>query len=265
MKHYVIRGGAEGRKRLALLGRVFWPTTAPLLDRAGLATGATCLDLGCGGGDVALELAQRVGPTGRVVGLDLDAEKISLARQHAAEKGLDHLRFDAVDVMAWSECEAYDLIYCRFLLTHLPHPRPVLAKIWQALRPGGRAILEDIDFSGHFSHPPNPAFDRYVELYTEVVRRRGGDAHLGQKLFAMTRAAGWATPQLTVHQPTFFAGEGKELGLITLVNIADAVIAEGLATAAELQATVDELATFVEDPTTLVSLPRIFQLWSARV
>ena len=68
--HYVIRGGLEGRERLRVLGRVMRTSSMSLFDRLGLHDGLTCLDVGCGGGDATLELARRVAPAGRVVGVD---------------------------------------------------------------------------------------------------------------------------------------------------------------------------------------------------
>ena len=58
---YVLRGGRAGADRLRLLNRVKWPTTEPLLRVAGLRTGMSCLDMGCGGGDVTLKMAALVG------------------------------------------------------------------------------------------------------------------------------------------------------------------------------------------------------------
>ena len=54
MARYIIRGGVEGKRRLEVLARVMWPTTARALQEAGLSPGMTCLSLGCGGGDVTL-------------------------------------------------------------------------------------------------------------------------------------------------------------------------------------------------------------------
>jgi 2-polyprenyl-3-methyl-5-hydroxy-6-metoxy-1,4-benzoquinol methylase len=65
--HYIIRGGVEGRERLRVLARVMRPTTLNLFDRVGIRPGMACLDVGCGGGDVTFELADLVGPKGRVV------------------------------------------------------------------------------------------------------------------------------------------------------------------------------------------------------
>src|SRR5262249_10791451 len=70
---YIIRGGQAGRERLRLLARVMWPTTRELFERVGVRPGMRCLDVGCGGGDLSLDLARLVGPRGSVVGIDLDA------------------------------------------------------------------------------------------------------------------------------------------------------------------------------------------------
>ena len=78
---YIIRGGIEGRERLRVLARAMQPTTSALLDRVGVTPGMACLDVGCGGGDVTLELARRVIPGGSAVGADLDETKLSLARE----------------------------------------------------------------------------------------------------------------------------------------------------------------------------------------
>src|ERR1700752_626656 len=69
-KHYIIRGGLEGRARLEVLSRLMLPTTLSLLDRAGFRPGMNCLEIGCGSGDVAFDLAGIVGPAGRVVATD---------------------------------------------------------------------------------------------------------------------------------------------------------------------------------------------------
>lgn len=62
IEHYAISGGMKGRERLALLSSILAASTGRLLDLAGDSAGARRLDAGCGGGDVALELARRAGP-----------------------------------------------------------------------------------------------------------------------------------------------------------------------------------------------------------
>jgi ubiquinone/menaquinone biosynthesis C-methylase UbiE len=92
-EHYVIRGGVEGRERLRMMGRVLGPTTHSLFERVGLRPGMACLDVGCGGGDVAFELARHVGQNGSVVGMDIDATKLQLAAREAEEQQFGNVEF----------------------------------------------------------------------------------------------------------------------------------------------------------------------------
>jgi 2-polyprenyl-3-methyl-5-hydroxy-6-metoxy-1,4-benzoquinol methylase len=78
---------------------------------------------------------------------------------------LGNVQFRNVNVQDWIEETQYDCIYCRFLLTHLADPTLVVRQMLQAVRPGGVAIVEDIDFGGHFCHPQCAGFDAYVRLY----------------------------------------------------------------------------------------------------
>jgi cyclopropane fatty-acyl-phospholipid synthase-like methyltransferase len=68
-KHYIIRGGEEGRTRLRVLSRVMQSKTLSLLDRAGIRPGMECLEVGCGSGDLAFDLARMVGAGGKVVAI----------------------------------------------------------------------------------------------------------------------------------------------------------------------------------------------------
>ena len=94
----MIRGGQEGYDRLLLLARDRWPDTAALFERAGLSKGMRCIDLGCGGGEVTLEIAGLVAPGGSVTGVDLDEIKLDLGRRAAAKRGLDNVEFRPLNV-----------------------------------------------------------------------------------------------------------------------------------------------------------------------
>jgi ubiquinone/menaquinone biosynthesis C-methylase UbiE len=174
---YIIRGGLSGRQRLRVISRVMRPTTLALLDRVGVPEGARCLDAGCGGGDVALELAARAGSTGRVVGVDFDEEKLATARTEAGAAG-SSVEYRSADVTTDDLGTGFDLVYTRFLLTHLLDPAGACDRLRRALRPGGAMVVEDIDFSGSFCHPDNAAYRRYCEVYVATARARGVDPHI---------------------------------------------------------------------------------------
>lgn len=262
---YVIRGGLAGRERLRVLARVMWPTTRALFERVGVADAARCLDVGCGGGDVTLELA-RLAPNGHVTGIDLDKGKVELARGEAAAAGTLNITYRREDLFETSpDTERYDLIYVRFVLSHLTDPAAGLAALTARLAPGGAIVAEDVDFSGHFCHPASAAFTRYVGLYSLAVAGRGGDPNLGPRLPTLLRAAGLTEIGMNVVQPAGISGEAKLVGPLTLEAIADSVLQAGLATREELNRTVDDLYAFATADGTLLSLPRIIQAWGRRL
>jgi ubiquinone/menaquinone biosynthesis C-methylase UbiE len=241
-----------------------WPTTFQLFKRTGIREGMTCLDAGCGGGDVTLALARLVGLTGKVLGIDMDAVKLEAARAEAARRNLSNVEFQQANVCEWSEESRFDRVYARFLLTHLPDCPAALSTMRHALRPGGVLIIEDIDFAGSFCYPPSTAYERYVDLYRQVVQRRKGDADIGPKLYSLLVAAGLNSVSLALVQPFHVDQEEKLLSLSTLVNIVDAVLSEGLAEPADLEQVIAELEVFTNDPTSVLGLPRVFQAWGSR-
>jgi ubiquinone/menaquinone biosynthesis C-methylase UbiE len=259
--HYIIRGGIEGRERLRILSRVMQATSHNLLDRAGLRPGMSCLEIGCGSGDLAFDMAHRVGPFGKVLGTDIDETKIELAREEATTLGLSNVEFQLSDIAKEHPDPAFDLVHARFVLTHLPDPAHALDNMRRALKPGGVAVVEDIDFRGCFCHPFNAAFDDYIDLYTRTVESRGGDANIGPRLPALLRTAGFEHIQMNAVMPAGIDGEVKLLAPITLENIAEAVAAEGLATEVELKRLIAELHDFASHSESVVSAPRIVEAW----
>jgi ubiquinone/menaquinone biosynthesis C-methylase UbiE len=222
-----------------------------------------CLDVGCGNGAVTLRLALRVGPTGQAVGIDRDERCLEFARQKAAQHKLP-ADFRAQDVTDLREVHAYDLVYGRFLLTHLLKPDEALERIVRAARRGGWVIVEDIEFAGHFCYPPCPAFSRYVDLYQRVVQRKGGDPNIGPRLVCLFLDRGIDDVHVEVVQPTFRSGVGKRIAAITMEHIQETVVQEGLASGQEVERIVADLDQFAADPRTIISLPRIFQVWGRK-
>jgi ubiquinone/menaquinone biosynthesis C-methylase UbiE len=264
LERYAIQGGREGYDRLQVLARSRWPDTRDLFERVGVSSGMQCVDLGCGGAEVTFELARLVGPTGRVIGVDMDDVKLDLARQEAAARGLSNVELRAANVNEWDEPAAYDLVYCRFLLEHLSRPDDVLRSMWAAVRPGGTIAVEATDFDGQFGEPPNQAFGAHHRLYRALVVRRGGDPVAGRLMFRRFLEAGIPRPSVLLVQRIDSDGEAKTLAVLTFRAIAGALVDEGLAAAEDVDATLAGLEAFVADPETLVAQPRIFQVWRRR-
>jgi SAM-dependent methyltransferase len=260
-ERYVIRGGVEGRERLRLLAEVMGPSTRALLAAVGIPNGSRCLDVGCGGGDVTFELARTAGPTGRVVGVDRDEIKLDIARREAEQRGLSNVAFEVRDVTEWEPGELFDVVFARFLLTHLANPGVLVSAMRRHIRPGGVIIVEDIDFRGHFAEPDCSALRRYVELYTKSVQTRGADPNIGPRLPGLLRGAGFDDVQMNLVHPAGLRGGIKLLTCVTLENIAEAVLEDDLTSEEELRETIEELYAFARDPHTVLGGPRVFQAW----
>jgi SAM-dependent methyltransferase len=126
---------------LGLRNDVYRRPLSTALDRLGLREGWRCVDVGAGGGDVTVALAEVVGRDGRVYAVDSDPG----ARDAVAEAAAAHSQVVAITQRAEELLlpEAVDLAFCRFLLMHVVDPRAVLARMGEAVRPGGWVVAQE--------------------------------------------------------------------------------------------------------------------------
>jgi SAM-dependent methyltransferase len=258
---YAIAGGEDGKRRLDLLSDIMRETTLRLLEDAGLKRGDRVLDVGCGGGHVALDMARIVGSEGHVLGIDFDPHVLDLAREDAREAGVGTVEFETADAHVF-DGGPFSFIHARFLLSHVSEPDAVFARLKGMLAPGGRIAIEDIDMSGSYCVPADAAQDRYQTLYTEAVRRGGGDANLARRLPVLALAAGLQA-RWRVFQLVHATGPEKRLTAVTMEMIRASVLRYGLTDGAEIDRIVRSLNTFADDGSTLVALPRLVQVWGA--
>src|SRR5688572_23209432 len=126
---------------LGLRNDVYRRPLATALDRLGLREGWRCVDVGAGGGDVTVALAEIVGRDGRVYAVDSDPA----ARDAAAEAAAAHAQVIAITQAAEDLLlpEPVDLAFCRFLLMHVADPMRVLRRMGGAVRPGGWVVAQE--------------------------------------------------------------------------------------------------------------------------
>ena len=223
-----------------------------------------CIDFGCGGGDVCFDIAEIVGEDARIAGVDIDPLKIASAQKEAADKNFPQIEFINSDIYSVAVDGEFNMAYARFLLTHLRDPLAALKKMYDRLTPGGFAIIEDIDFRGHFCFPDNTAFNRYVQLYSETSLDAGGDPYIGPKLPSLMKQAGFDQIEISLIQPAGITGEVKYLAAITMENIADTILKAGLASRDAIDDIIDDLYQLAKDEHSFVSMPRIFQVKGTR-
>jgi SAM-dependent methyltransferase len=128
------------RFRNILIEGLGYHSEAPLA-RLEIAPGAKVLDVGCGWGDTAIELAKKVGPGGFVLGLDCCDAFLEKGRRDAAAAGLANVRFVVADVQTYRFEREYDLCFSRFGMMFFANPVAAMRNIRSALKPGARLMF----------------------------------------------------------------------------------------------------------------------------
>lgn len=120
------------------IDRQIRPLGLAAMDRLDPRPGERVLDVGCGCGDSSLELARRVGPEGEVLGLDISAPMLEVARERARAAGARNLVFQEADAQTATLPGDRDAVFSRFGVMFFADPTAAFANLRSALRPGGR-------------------------------------------------------------------------------------------------------------------------------
>jgi ubiquinone/menaquinone biosynthesis C-methylase UbiE len=186
-KEYVLGTGADELARLGLQHRLWSDAAHSLWRRAQIRLGQRVLDVGCGPGFAALDMAQMVGVTGAVVGVDESAPYISHLTSQAQSRSLPHCRGAVGDVQHLGDAlgaeRPFDLAYARWVMCFVPDPESVVAGVSRALRPGGRFCVQDYFNYGMMSMAPKrPSHDKAVAATIKSWQARGGDTDIMGRL-----------------------------------------------------------------------------------
>lgn len=171
---------AETRRLIRQSG-FYNPFTRSLFAEAGLGPGMRVLDIGSGAGDVALLAAERVGPTGAVVGIDRNPEVLAVARERAAVAGFTHLTFQVGDLESIPLEEPFDAIVGRLVLMYQPDPAATLRRLARSLRPAGIVAFQDFNLTAESlrTYPETPLWQRVFTWLREAFVRAGAETRMG--------------------------------------------------------------------------------------
>lgn len=194
MTDYSLRMSEEELGRYRMMAASATAAEEAWWAEAGIVEGAQVVDLGCGPGAVLVELANRIGPDGRIVGVDQGEESLEVARKLIAEAGLGHAEVRRGDATATGlEAGAWDVVMIRHVLAHNPPEvvGEIVAHIAELLRPGGHAYLVDSDGTGfRYERQADPDLLDIMDRYQQMLRARGSDATTGPRLGAIAEDAG---------------------------------------------------------------------------
>jgi SAM-dependent methyltransferase len=158
---------------------------------------------------------------------------------------------------------SFDLVYCRFLLIHLPEPERALREMGALLKPNGILVCEDGDLTSAGSQPPS-ALDAFADLWGRLGPARGVDYTLGRRLFQLVQAAGFPAPEISFNQPVRARGKSKRFLELSVAEAGPAFVEAGLITAEELERTLAEMRRLSTDEAVLAVMPRLAQVWARK-
>src|SRR4051794_4441079 len=96
--------------------------------------GSHVLDVGCGSGSITASIAELVGDTGSVTGIDTSAHLVDLAKEHYSSLG--NVQFEVVDILQYSPTEQFDIVSTARVLQWVANPKEILSKMVALVKPG---------------------------------------------------------------------------------------------------------------------------------
>lgn len=253
------------RERLAGLEALFDPGTIQVLTGLGVGDGWRCLEIGAGGGSIAEWLSHTVAPRGSVVATDLDTRFVERVDADNLEVRQHNILTDEL------EESAFDLAHSRMLVEHLPDREIVLKRIVSALKPGGLAVIEDVDFSEvlhlpatkFFGHPPSLGrlLNKAGRAILKLMSSMGFDPTYGRRLPRDLELVG-LTDVGAETRGRLVRGGTKETTFfrLSLLALKPRLIEAGLLSERDAERTL----TALDDPSLSYVVPMIVSAWGRR-
>ncbi len=257
--HYPIEDRVGEIQRLRLQSSAMVPDANAMLDRFGPMGGWTCLDIGCGPGGITDLLSERVGPAGRVVGLDMNAAFLESARKDAPP----NVEFRLGDAYAADlPAGTFDLVHMRFVASTAGHPEGLLEEAMRLARKGGIVALQEPDGSTLNCYPPHRAWKKLKRAELGAFKGVGADLELARKLYFLARKSGLREVEYRTGLLAVRSGDPMVDYLPAVIESLRGTILElGLMTAGDLNSALAECRKHLGQPDTSFTMFTLAQVW----
>jgi 2-polyprenyl-3-methyl-5-hydroxy-6-metoxy-1,4-benzoquinol methylase len=193
---YALGHSEHELQRLSRQGQAIGPFTRQLFEQAGITQGMRVLDVGCGSGDVAFLVANLVGLSGEVVGVDREPKAVNWASARAHSQGMTNVKFIEGDPAEMESDRQFDAIVGRLVLMYYPDPVDAIRKLIRHVRPGGLVVFQEVDLANARSLPVAPLFERSLNWIKQTLSASGARIYLGLDLYPVFLAAGLSGPSM---------------------------------------------------------------------
>lgn len=183
-RDYVLGTHEEELARLGLQHRIWRPIAQCCWHKAGITVGSNVLDVGAGPGYAATDLAEIVGPIGKVTALERSSKFSHALKERCAARRLTNVAIHELDLMTDDlPGGPYDYSWCRWVASFVTDPGLLIRKLALVIRPGGKAIFHEY---GHYLTwrfiPRLPSQERFAEEVKASWSAAGGKADIALDL-----------------------------------------------------------------------------------
>ena len=228
-KDYVLGTHDEEIERLGLQHRVWRPRASDAWRRAGFSTGQTILDVGCGPGYASVDLAEIVGPSGRIIAVDRSRRFLDALESRCRQHGVANVEAHEMDLSDGAIPVANaDGAWARWIFAFVPKPRRLLERVARALKPGGVFVSHEyFEYASWRLMPRSPELEELVVAVMDTWRASGGEPDIGRDLPVWLQELGFSlrepNPIIDVVTPSNFVWQGPkafvEVGLARMVEL----------------------------------------------
>lgn len=252
-------------ERLARQAVLFNPLTERVFRSAGIRAGQRVLDLGSGAGDVALLLAEIVGPTGEVVGVERHADSITRARERAGRAKLTNVTFYQGDVADLRDLTPFDAAVGRWILMFVADPAEVVRAAARLVRPGGAIAFHEVSWELCLSkHATFPLSGAVVRLITSTFVKTGGNVEMGFALPRVFQAAGLPRPSLHMETLTGMEAAFCEWTAAVIMSLRPHIDDTSLAEVGELTTLPARMFAEMTKADAVIAWPSMIGAWCAK-
>ena len=266
-QEYVLGTHDEEAQRLGLQHQAWREDALRGWRTAGFGPGATVLDVGCGPGYAAMDLAELVGPSGRVIAVDKSDRFLGLLKERARERHLNNVMVHRADLEAgeFPENVMADGAWLRWVLAFVKNPKAVLAEVTRALgRRGAIVIHEYFDYGTWRGLPRFPELEEFVTTVKKSWRENGGEPDIALSLPQWLEELGFEVqlrPIIGVAQQ----GSLKWEWMSTFLRIGrDRLVELGFLTKAQAEELQRAFSSFQQEPGARLITPGVLEVVARR-
>lgn len=264
---YVMGRTSEEYQRLRRQAQLWEPMTRRLFQRLGLEKEMSCLDVGCGPGEVMRLMGEFVGPSGHVAGLDVDGKlgREALGVLQATGKSQFEFVEDNIETLLSVSGQPFDLTYARLTLLHVRDGIAMLRKMFELTKPGGWIAVQEFDFGTIDIHPRLPALAEFENTFFGAYEKSGRETRLGRKLPVYFSEAGIGKPDgIDVEGSLLSLQESGEIFTSVYRSVFPLALKLGITTEANSQQFFEQMSNLPDPGGHFALLPLRIGVWKRK-